>query len=675
MRSILLFWLIGFSAMAQSDDIKGTILGKGKPYPDKISLRWNISNYQLFQQLVINGVHIDRMTLDKNSKVVGNGWTRITDQPIKALSLEQLKTSEYAKDTATAIVAQGLYGKTKYPDNMGLIDQIKNQDMDRQNRHLTVSLYSSMNQKAATAAGLGFDDKLKPEPSYGYVYRLIPHAASIITGKIDTGFVYVSGHDVNYVPHHTGLKTRAGEGYIVVSWPKENGPYTGYYIERSANSKNFKSLTESIYLPNTDPDSTQDGEHYYYYDSVANYVPYYYRVTGLNAFGERVMFADTVKGMAEDFTAPEAPLFQMVKDNKKVTFKWGKPNATDLKGYFLMKGRTVTSDDGLAAPEMIPPSTLSYEIKLPDNFSSSYYRLMLTDTSGNVSFSHPVYVFEPDLIPPAPPTNLKGHIDTLGIVHVKWNLDTSEEALRGYKIYMANQDDHQYIPISEIVVDTVFSFQTTLQTLSKDLYIKVVAIDGNFNHSDYSKTLTLRRPDKVPPIPPQILDYKNTEKGIELFWSTAASNDLMNNILYKRLAGEDIWKEVFKSVSQHTFLDKEVKASTAYEYSLRAIDSSGLYSEYAHPVYIRTSNAVINNALVLKGTHTQGMAKLAWTLEKSPVQYFILYKDQGEGLTLYKTIQKTESGFEESNPSPPQGIYAIKIKYEDNTESDLIICK
>lgn len=672
----ILFILCLAGTAASGQGIQGAILGKGKPYPDKIALRWNISNYQVFKQLTQDGVLIDRMVIGKDNKPEGTGWTRITPQPIKAMALNDLKKPPFSSDTAVAVVAEGLYGKSNFSEATGLVQQIRLQDIDRQNRHLMVSLYASMSKEAAFAAGLGYEDPLRPELSKGYVYRLCPAVPEGITGKIDTGFVYVSGADLNYVPLHFGLKTRSGENEIILNWPVEESPYTGYYIERSTDNKTFKVLNSNIYLPNTDPDSTLAGEQYYYSDPVDNYIRYYYRLTGVNAFGEKVMFPDTVSGMATDRTPPEVPLLKMVKDKKKVTFSWNKPADRDLKGYFLLSGKTVEANTALAENKMLLPQTVTYTLTLPDNFRAAYYRLMISDTSGNVSFSNPVYVFEPKTTPPAPPTGLRGYIDTTGMAVVRWNSDTTE-ALRGYRVLFSNRPDHEYSAASDLVPDTTYSWQVGLKTLTRELYVRVTAVDGSFGHSQPSEPLLLLRPDAVPPVKPVILNYENNASGIKITWSDPADDDLEKFLVYRRMPGADtLWKEIYTTPRGISYTDKDLSPATAYEYAVRAVDRSGLYSEYSFPLYLKTASGRPGDKIQLTGTYdaAQKNVQLKWTGSPENVQFYILYKDKGEGLSLYKSLNATENTFTESGDRAPKGLYALKVKYKDRSESQLYIC-
>ncbi|RZJ81714.1 MAG: hypothetical protein EOO47_03280, partial [Flavobacterium sp.] len=166
--------LISINAIAQNvadGAFRGQIIGKGKAYTDKIALRWNVDNYQVFEKLVKEGVFIDRLTIDANNKAEGT-WKRINTDTVKLKPLTAFGNKNAVNDTPKMVVAQMLYGKSKYPETKSLFEKIKTQDEERQNKHLITSLYTSVSADAAFLAGLGFEDKFNVDTSKKYVYRV-----------------------------------------------------------------------------------------------------------------------------------------------------------------------------------------------------------------------------------------------------------------------------------------------------------------------------------------------------------------------------------------------------------------------------------------------------------------------------------------------------------------------
>ncbi|RZL60219.1 MAG: hypothetical protein EOO93_15005, partial [Pedobacter sp.] len=442
----MVFAFTSFKVVAQNNqvsdnDFRAQIVGKGKAYADKIALRWNVDNYQIFEKLVKEGVLIDRLTIDANNKAEGS-WKRIVSDTIKAKPLAAFGNKNSTNDTAKMVVAQMLYGKSNYPQNTNLLEKIKVQQEEKQNKHLITSLYSAISAEAAMLAGLGFEDKFMPDTGKKYVYRVYNPGKSKMVGKLDTGYIYVIGRDLKVTEKFLGLKTEQSESIVSLKWPKETSPFSGYYIERSTDKKNFKRVNKNIYLPLID--TAASSKFLYYADSVANYTKYYYRLKGVNAFGEIKLFNDTVMGMGVDQTPPQVVQLSFDRKVDEVTFNWIPNKQKDFKGYFLVKGNGIANADSVLNNIIFPTNQSTYKINLKSDFSSAYYRLLLTDTVGNVSYSNAVFIFNADTVPPQAPVGLTGKIDSLGNIKLTWQTDPKEPALRGYKVFIANQIDHEF---------------------------------------------------------------------------------------------------------------------------------------------------------------------------------------------------------------------------------------
>ncbi len=644
------------------------IVGKGKPYKDRIGLRWNIDNFQLFNALISTGVFIDRLIIDGNDKAEGT-WKRISADTIKAKTLKEFNTPAFKTDTSAMVIAQTLYGKPNYPKEGSLLDKIKMQEMDRQNRHMIVSLYSALSKEGAVMAGLGFEDMIKPESNKKYVYRVYTAKRINDFGKIDTGYIYVIGKDISANEYFRGLKSDTYDSYITLRWPVKNSPFTGYYIERSADKKRFERITKKIYLP--EKDTTANDAHYIYSDSIPNNKKFYYRLTGVNTFGEHYRFVDTVEAMAKDLTPPIAPVMKFARKGDEVTFSWSRPIQKDLKGYMIVQGKGLAAGDSILQREFMAPAVQSFRYVLPKNFQAQYYRLLVSDFEGNISYSNPVYIFNPDSIPPAPPTGLVGRIDSLGKVHLTWRTDPKEPVLRGYKVFFANQKDHAFTATSSIIPDTTYTFETTLKTLTSKLYIKIAAVDANFNHSKFSEVLTLTRPDTIAPTRPVILKYENTVAGVKLNWSEDKGAGFSHFILYRNTGTDAIWKQLLQS-RQVSYIDTSALRGTRYDYSVIAVDSAGNRSARSFPLSLITAKgsttAQIN--LLEKFDSSKKQMTLTWTKPVRKVKNYLLYKDFGRGLSMYKRLAAEEAIFVE--PSEVKTKYGIKIIFDDQTQSDLI---
>ncbi len=650
------------------------IVGKGKPYADKISLRWNTDNFKVFSNLVHGGVLIDRLIVGQDNKAEAGGWKRITTDTIKALTLNGFDSPGFKTDTPKIIVAQGLYGKSEFPKNVSLLEKVQLQDMEKQNRHLIVTLYSALSPSAAAAAGLAFDDKLITDTTKKYVYRIYPAKQMPGLARLDTGYIYVVGHDRVVKITYTGLSASGDDHRITLQWPKKTSPFSGYFIERSTDKIHFKPLNKEVFLPRTDTAATADM--LMYTDSVANYVKYYYRLTGVNAFGERHQFAEIAAGLALDRKSPQVPELRFTRVKDQVTFTWKANTEKDLRGYYLLRGKGVKKMDTLANGEILAASSTRFQHTLPPDFSAGYYRLLAADTAGNISLSNAVYIFNPDTIPPAAPQGLTGSINKTGIVSLKWANDKTGDVLRGYKIFTSSDAKLTFDAVSGVIPDTAYSFPVTLKTLTKNVFVKIVAVDASFNHGKFSQVIKLNRPDTIAPPQPVIGGYTNTSKGIGFNWSKNPANDFSHFMVYRRLAGDTAWVNILQT-RETTLTDSSVAVGNAYEYAVKAVDSTGLASNYSFPLHVKTAYNVKTFNIGLNGNYDSGKKQVTinWNKPGEPVKFYILYKDQGKGLTMYKSIAADKQTFTEDGNNAPNNQYAIKVVYANNAESEVYIFK
>lgn len=674
------FWfsiIIGFSfnpAFSQKkirqELPKVRIAGLGKPYNDHISLRWNVTDAGIFRNLYSGGVLIDRLILDANDKAE-SGWQRITKDTIRAWPLSTFNKPEYKTDTAKLIIAQAMYGRSEYPEGLGLFQLAEVQAQERQNKHLIISLYSAISPSGAQAAGLAFDDAIKVDSAKKYVYRIYPARHLPGLAILDTGYVFVLGRDIYANETFTGLKTENHDGYIFLKWPQKTSPFTGYWIERSSDKKVFTRVNRNIYLPPVD--TTEEESMFGFMDSIpTHYKPYYYRLTGVNAFGEQIVFADTVSGMSVDRTPPKEVQLDFKRDGNKVSFSWNACKDVDLKGYYMLQGDNNMAADTLAIAEIIAPTATTASLILPKGFQSAYYRLMLLDTARNLSYSNSVYVFVSDTIAPDPPQLLSATIDSAGWVTVCWKSDTREKKMEGYKVYIANQADHAFSAVSNVIPDTTFRYKTTLQTLSRQLYFKVVAVDGNYNHSKMSKAIAVTRPDTIPPPRPVITGYTNDKGKIRVQWAPDESVDLKEFTLFRRKAKDSLWTAITHTRNTE-YTDAGFMQGASYEYTLLAKDSSGNVSPYAIPIHLATSPAAKDTDIRLTGSYDKDnkAISLRWKKPADDVQFYVLYKNKGQGLTMYKSIPASQLEYADQNGLSPSE-YGIRIVYADNTESEII---
>jgi uncharacterized protein len=659
----ILIFPIAIHAQNKKSKFEAYLKGIYNIKPNKISLRWNISDYNRMQYLAETGVVIDRLILDATKKET-KAWERITATPIKAYSKEQLLKGMAAKDTGMAVIHKCLYEKTSFP-KVSFIEDMQNQNMDAQNKYFLMALFASKKPSTAAAAGLGYDDMITVDSTKSYVYRISLAVEDKVTAA---AFVYVYGKALNDTKTFQGLYAQGNDKSITIKWKADiTNDYNGYWIERSKNNGPYERLNNVLYVSSYD--STNNNQSYT--DSVANYTNYTYRLIALNSFGESIYSNVTEKTMAKDLTPPDETFLKAELKNDDIILNWKKPANKDLLGYYIMYGKKINGTDSLVTKEFIKANTTDYTFKKPSNFKSAYFRVMALDTAKNYSFSNSSYVFVVDNTPPKPPVGLTGKINEKGIATLTWPVDSTDN-LMGYKVFFANQDDHDFTAVSGIIEAYQFTDTVQLRTLSPYIYYKVVAVDQNYNHSDFSQVLKLKRPDKIPPTEPVILDYKVSNTTIQFNWTPVSKEDLQHYKVMRRKAGDKNWN-MLKTTKNVAYIDTAAGENKEWEYTVIAVDDANLESTPAFPLAVKngsklkTENVKPYKIIVNK---EKNETVLQWKKSNYPVTRTIIYKKVNEDYISVTSVTADALQFKISQKEKEQK-FAIKFMYADGTESDI----
>lgn len=647
--------------------LRGQIISRAKPYTNKIALRWNTNNHLLFHQLCKEGVVIDRLILNDKNKAESD-WKRVTSDTIKAWPLQRFNQPNILKDSGKIIIAQCLYGQSTIKSSVNFFETLKSQDEESENKYFIASLYASLNPENAAVAGIGFEDNITVDATKKYVYRIIPKYVE--TQKLDTGFVVVLGADVNSSAEVLHVKPISLDRSVLLKWPSKINHFTAYVIEHSTDGVNFQKVHKNYYVAKID---TLNNEPYYnFLDSIPNYTKYFYRITGINSFGDRYVSKDTIIGMAQDLTPPQPVLLTYEQKDRNIIFKWDKPTDKDIETMYLITGKNYNANDSAITKQGLPINKNSFTLQLPEKYSAGYYRILLIDSNKNHNYSNQVYVFMPDHVPPATPQNFTGKIDTTGNIIFAWNGDNTE-LLRGYKILMANDPTHAYIPITDLIQDTTYSYKTTLKTLSKNVYFKVVAVDGSYNHSQSTEAIAIKRPLKIKPEKPVFLSFYNGVNGITLVWSNANLDNFKHFELKRKDKEGSNWS-VIQRTQNTTYTDTTAVLGKEYIYTLQLVSNENIYSDDAPFITLVVNKKNIDEKIALSLSRTEKNIMLQWIMPQKRVKYFLLYKNSGKGLTMYKNIEAGKTSFTETiNEAGLE--YGLKVMYEDNIQSELFKTK
>lgn len=679
--------ILGGKLEAQTQASKPAVKVMARVQKDKILLRWAADQPMAWKKTTQYGYGVDRFTIIRNGKILSTPEKKqLVAIPFKPQPLAAWEALANKSDNA-AVLAQALYGDKFEVSGGG----------DKNNPATVVAMSEELEQRfgfalyaadldfeAAQKAALGFvDNDVKKGEKYLYkIYTLIPNKEL----SVDTGSVFVSPDEYEPLPKPHSLVVVSGNKTAMLSWDYDllRNYYNNYKIERSEDGKNFIDVSK-LPVTNLNDKGGKKATSMYYIDTLAaNGKKYTYRISGINAFGETGPASDTANAFGQELL-PHVPF---ITNNTVIT-----ANEVELKWEFAVEGESLLKEfainvsdkaDGKYREVMtgIKPSARSVIYKPKEPLEGAYYfTITAHPLVGNGRTSFPVLVQTIDSIPPAPPTGLKGTIDTAGIVRISWKANTEKDML-GYRIMKASQKNEEFSMISDsiIVPNQTYIDSTQIKSLNDKLYFRVVAVDQRFNNSEPSEILVVQKPDLLPPAPAIITGYEKTDKAMLIQWERSTSGDVARYVLL-RSEGNDTSKMIevaqcSDSLPQMPFRDEKVKPGQAYSYTIVTYDKSGFKTPCPQRLNISMSNISQLIKPAVKGLDVykdepKKYLDIFWTYSEQGVVDFLIYRSEnGAPLTLWKTISaKTFTVRDADVRTGKPYEYAVKAQFSDGTQS------
>jgi fibronectin type 3 domain-containing protein len=618
----------------------GTIQAKGGVVNGEIRLRWAPDNSAVWQLANQYGYTVERITLMENGKLVRNPSRQVLATGLKPALL--VDWEPFSEDDYVAVAAQAIHGESFETDagNTSEIARVINASRELENRFSFALYAADLSPKAAELSGLSFrDEQVLYDQKYVYkIYADVPLALS----RIDTASVFIGLADAKPLPPPFDPQIELNDRVAMISWNGEvhRNVYNTYIIERSEDGVRFESISRAP-IVNTFPEESV--ERLFKGDSLpANEVTYYYRIIGIDAFGQRGPASDTLtgKGLPAFHIAPNITHHEILPDGS-VYLLWTVPKTgLDLLKKFSLSRRNEEDRTLERIIESIPAGSREVIDRQPH--SSNYYVVTAHDTYGREITSFPYFVQLEDSIPPGPPVGLEGEILPSGLVSLRWTPNVEPDVL-GYKLYKSNHNNDGFIELPGAMVSRAEGIDSiALNNLTERIYYKVRAFDRRYNPSDFSEVLELKKPDLIPPVAPVFRAIENDSLGILLQWELSPSEDAVMNLLYRRSIDETDWTLILtdEGKTDH-YLDQEVKHRVLYAYTLVAVDDDGLESRPTSPVTMkRISPNPYPPIQDLSYIILEDEVKISWTYGQRDVVKYAVYKaTNGQPLQLYKELE------------------------------------
>jgi len=660
--------LLSMQALAQQNPLtpaseeQHALMITGRATGASIKLRWAPTSAMSWKRCNEFGYVVVRHTLMRNNQLLP--WEEravsvpLTSEPIRPWQTQEAWKPLMERNQYAAIGAQAILGESFELETGESSEALVNQATEESNRFAFGLFAADHSFEAAMAMGLGLEDK-NVKSNETYLYRVYPAKQvsapldTLISAdgqkipmdlrtSIDTGFFSISASEKFALPKVLEVKADFGNRVGTVSWNKTlfQQFYVSYQVERSDDGLSWKPLRDLPFVSLDRPGAPSD--FMFMVDSLPmNNRPYFYRVSGRTVFDDYGPPSDPVQGMGIDPLPEYFPYIVSVleSDQRGFIIGWDFNAAEESKiaGFKIIRAR---SDKGPYTPisgeALLPPSTRSFTDESP--MPVNYYRISAFDQYNREMPSFSAMAQMDDVTPPAAPVNVRGAILKDGSMVITWDAN-KEPDIMGYRVYMANHPNDEFTQITRKAVSANHFIDTvSLNTLSREVFVQVMAFDFRQNASAFSKMATVTRPDTIPPAPPAFKDLVADEKGVVLVWANSQSRDVLRHELLRRPKEEQAWSKIAEFPMQPSekitrYTDSTGVVGRDYVYQVVAVDNSELRG------LSQTLEArVLDNFIRLKINDVSATAdrrkksvELRWQYaEMDKVRLFEIYRSTGD---------------------------------------------
>ncbi|MDR1975164.1 MAG: hypothetical protein LBQ31_10935 [Bacteroidales bacterium] len=671
-KHILSFLVLASLTIPLMASIGGVKLLVRPAKTDSIMLRWAPADKDIWKLANTYGYVVERYTVLQDGQIVEDREQRIlTATPLKPQPIDRWQP--YEDDKYVSIAAECIFGASSVPlVNMAAIAL---RYKEEQNKFSFALFAADQSPFVARLSGLALTDyTVQKNEKYLYTVR-IAAPDSIST---DTAFAFVGLSEYLPLPKPSDLTAQWEDLQVVLSWNilSLNHIYNSYIVEKSTNGRNYTPISDGTSVQAADENINP--ERAYTTDSLPdNHTRWYYRIRGVNAFGETGPPSDSVVGQGR-LLITQSPIIlnKKVIDNKKVQLDWEFPRKMNdyITGFRVYRSHK---------PDV--PKQKIYEGKNPqertftDNSPelTNYYIISVYEgrtEKFSVGFSYAELI---DSTPPAPPTGLAGEIDSLGVVYLSWKASIDKD-VKGYRVFRSNRPEYEFMNIHPAVIEeTAFTDTININTLTKKVYYKVKAIDLRENQSALSDILELKRPDKIPPVTPVIKDITTEKDRLVITWYNSSSEDVVLHHIYRTTELADSAIEIATIEMPEarpktgTHIDKNIIGGETYIYQIEAEDDSKLRSSKSSPMSAKAQGEKKEQEVILKAKADGEQVVLTWTVNsKKKVDKILIYKAINDG-SLRLLSNTAEDIFNDKMIDFDSTVkYVIKVIYADGTSSD-----
>lgn len=586
---------------------------------------------------------------------------------LKMMPPEKINSS-FDTDTAGMFTAL-LYPQSMYEHDAGKLAAYS----QMANQRSMAFFMSGLRPELADALGVAYADN-DIEEGETYVYKIEVYKDNeLVLEKEKT--VYSNKPFRQLLP---SPKAKRYEWGIALTWTRYD-VYSAFNVYRSSTGDgeyvkvNENPVTVS-YTKNTD--GTMSVPPVFYTDTTIekDNVAYYYKVSGLDSFGDETDLSKSVFAIRDATSRPAPPLpLVLTKEKEGIQIDWILEDKENIKTINLF--RALSYNGEYVKIKEFPALESGYLDTSVEYKKNYFYCHSVADHGGRESvMSLPRLAVLEDRIPPAVPRNFRA-IARDGEIILEWDAGL-EEDFNGVNIYRAMSPDspdwaklNDAPVLAEIFVDSMAAVLD-----KKPYYYKITAVDTTFNSSEFSEILEIKLPDVTPPNIPVWISAENNEKSVVLNWGAVNVSDLAGYNVYRREGNEK--KQINeKLLSSNSFEDKGVRDGLSYIYYVKAVDLDGNESDFSEALDVKKLDKTAPKIGGIKLQTNNGVVEMSIDIKDDDFSFMTILKKR-QSQANYNVIKKKYYKLRFVDKYVDEGnIYQYKVKVFDKSGNVSVVEK
>lgn len=481
---------------------------------------------------------------------------------------------EVNQDDYAAIAAQSIYGEyLSFQEASSDIFSIVNKSREQDSR-FSMSLFAAdQSRKAAELSGLFYED-FDVDNNERYLYRVYANVSDSIV-PADTGKIFFGPKDYSPLPKPIMSHAEQENGMVQVYWLKApyHSIYTSYIVQKSQQNKDFEDINKLPVL-NIEAGPTNGNRYGVYLDTTKLQGSVYYRVIGVDAFGQKSTPSDTLEiQIMPEFVMPMPVIDTIYSEESGITKVKYSVTGDEEFGKKIFLERSNKADGRYSLVDK-KETYGNYYLSDSAALFNSYYRIGI-EVYGTIQYSMPSLFNLVDSIPPAKP-EFSNYTVNDSLVKLEWKKGLDKD-IAGYRIYKAQYEKQEPSEVSEIKeAQTSITLKENLNFINNERYYYLVAVDQVGNASEMSDPFKIQLPDIVPPATPIIRDVIEENETLNILYKKSSSKDLKHYLLYLKSGNSPYKLEGVNSFDTYNF-SHSIAGINNQNLLLRlvAVDSSG----------------------------------------------------------------------------------------------------